>query len=392
MPAGYRHNVPPGAPLAERGGRVRGVLDLAAGHYPAFLFGFGVGGLLPVFHFHQSTVEALEPAFRYLTENGYRTVVSDEVARLVREGRHPGPRTVMLAFDDAWASLWLVVGSLLERYDLRAVTYAIPARIRDAAATRPTIADGLSDADADAADRADNPFVTWPELRALAASRRIDVQSHTWSHSMIFTTAEVIDVAGREFTREPQIIHPRLNATAPPEFLAPSRLGFPLFARRSRMSDGRRFWPDREACARAEAFVAERGGWAFFDRPDWRREISPVVEAMTGRWETDAERRQEIEDELAGARDELERRLQTPVRHACLPWGVSGRITREALQRVGYQTAFANQWKGRFAVSAGDDPYFLKRLNNHFIYALPGKGRRTLPFNAPRVVRSSPLA
>jgi hypothetical protein len=209
---------------------------------------------------------------------------------------------------------------------------------------------------------------------------------------MIFTASGVIDVARADFADELPLIRPRLNAIAPPEFLAPSRLGFPLFARRSRMSDGRRFWPDLDACARVEAFVAERGGGAFFDRSDWLRNLSPVIEAMPGRWETDVERRQEIEDELVRAREELERRVQTSVRHACLPWGVSGQITREALQRVGYQTAFANQWKGRFAVSAGDDPYFLKRLANHFIHALPGKTRRTLPFHAPRAGRSSPLA
>jgi len=93
--------VPPGSPLDEQGGRIRGLLDLAVGHYPKFLFGLAVGKLLPVFHFHQVTVDTLEPAFRYLRENGYRTVVCDDVAGLVRQGRHPGSRTVMLAFDDA---------------------------------------------------------------------------------------------------------------------------------------------------------------------------------------------------------------------------------------------------------------------------------------------------
>src|SRR5690242_4313823 len=109
------YNVPPGSPLDEQGGRLRGLMDLAVGHYPKFLFGLPVGRLLPVFHFHQATVETLEPAFQYLAENHYRTVVSDDVERLVRGGQHPGPRTVMLAFDDAWASLWLVVGPLLKR-------------------------------------------------------------------------------------------------------------------------------------------------------------------------------------------------------------------------------------------------------------------------------------
>jgi peptidoglycan/xylan/chitin deacetylase (PgdA/CDA1 family) len=355
-------------------------MDLGAGNYPRFLFGLPVGKLLPVFHFHQTTADALEPAFRFLAENGYRTVVSDDAARLVREGRHPGPRTVMLAFDDAWASLWLVVGPLLERYDLCAVTYTIPARLQEAVAPRPTMASGP--VDAEAADRAENPFVTWPELRALSASGRIDVQSHTWSHSMIFSGRSVIGVADRDFSREPPIIRPRLNAGTPPEFLAPSRLGYPLFARRSRMSDGLRFWPDAEACARAEAFVADRDGWAFFDRPTWRKDLSPIVDAIPGRWESDAERRVEIELELVVAREELERRLQTPVRHVCLPWGVTGAVTRAALERLGFVTAFANRLSGRLAVAAGDDPFFLKRLHSRHIFALPGRGRRvftTLP-------------
>src|SRR4051794_12035401 len=177
--------VPTGAPFEERGGRLRGALDLLAGRYPAFLFGRDVGKFLPVFHFHETTADALEPAFAYLRENDYHTVGSDDAAALVRERRHPGIRSVMIAFDDAWASLWLVVGPLLRRYGLRAVTYAIPGRIADAAAVRPTLDEGP--VDADAADRAAQPFVTWPELRSLSSSGLVDVQSHTWSHSMIFS-------------------------------------------------------------------------------------------------------------------------------------------------------------------------------------------------------------
>ena len=368
------YNVPPGAPLDEQGGRLRGLMDLAAGHYPKFLFGLQVGKLLPIFHFHQVTVDTLEPAFRYIADNGYRTVLSDDVARLVRRGHHPGPRTVMLAFDDAWASLWMVVGPLLEKYDLRAVTYVIPARVQDAATTRPTIADGP--VDPVAADNAENPFVTWPELRALSAGGRVDVQSHTWSHSMIFGGSKVLGFVDQEFALEPQIIHPRLNAGRILEFLPPSRMGYPVFVRRSRMSDGRRFWPDEEACARVEARVQAGGGRAFFDRPNWRKELSPLLEAIPGRYETDAERARDIEEELVFARDEIERRIGTPVRHVCLPWGISGSVTRAALERLGIVTAFANRLAGRLAVAAGDDPFYLKRLDNRHLFALPGNGRR----------------
>ena len=79
-------------PFAERGVALRGLLDLATGCYPAFLFGGSLRGVLPVFHFHEVTREGLEPRLQYLAENDYRTVTCDEVARLVVNGVDPGPR------------------------------------------------------------------------------------------------------------------------------------------------------------------------------------------------------------------------------------------------------------------------------------------------------------
>lgn len=366
--------VPIGSPPNERGGRLRGAIDLVSGRYPGFLFGLPVGDTLPVFHFHQTTMAELEPTFEYLRRNDYHTVVSDDVARLVRDGRRPRPRSVMLAFDDAWASLWLAVGPLLERYDMRAVTYAIPARIRDAVATRPPAP--AAGGDPEAADRAEDPFVTWPELRALSASGRVDVQSHTWSHSMIFSGSKLLGFTARDAALEPVLVHPRANADAPAEFISPLRLGYPRLPRRSRMSDALRFWPDQADCARAERFVAERGGAAFFAQPAWREQIRPVLNRVQGRWETRQEQVAAIEDELVRAREELEARLKTPVRHVCLPWGISGTVTRASLERLGVVSAFANRIPGRLTVTAGDDPYFLKRLHHRHIFRLPGTGRR----------------
>lgn len=368
--------VPDGAPMTERGGRLRGVIDLLAGRYPSFIFGTTVGRILPVFHFHETTPEALEPAFAYLVENGYRTVTSDEVAAFVRTGHHPGPNTVMLAFDDALASLWMVVAPLLERYDLRAVAYAIPARIPEAETTRPTMLDGPTDAAT--LDYSDTPFVTWPELRALSNSGRVDVQSHTWSHAMVFAGADALGVVNDEFQRvETVFSRPRLDAGATLTFLSPERVGYPVFARRSRMSDGRRYWPDAQACADIEAHVLSQGGLSYLARPESSAELAPRLRAIPGRWETDGERESAIETELDQARQVLASRLGQPANHICLPWGISGAVTRAALERLGITSAFANQLRGRFAVGHGDDPYFLKRLHCRHIFALPGRGRRT---------------
>jgi peptidoglycan/xylan/chitin deacetylase (PgdA/CDA1 family) len=341
---------------------VRGALDLLAGRYPAFVFGGRVAGLLPVFHFHEATPASLEPAFAYLAENGYRTVVSDDVSAFVRHGQALPDRAVMLAFDDAWASLWLVVGPLLRKYNLRAVTYAIPSRLHDAESLRPTLDDGP--VDAEAADAAENPFVTWPELLTLSQSGLVDVQSHTWSHSTIFTDATVTSHVTADFAAAPLLERPRLNVGAPPEFMQGDAIGTALLPRRSRMSDGLRFLPDPGVLD-----VTTSSG------------AVPLGSRVAGRMETADEQRVAIEEEIAQGREVLESRLRLRVRHICLPWGVSGDVTKAALQRLDVQTAFANRFRGRFAVAPGDDPFTLKRLNSRHLFALPGRGRRTLnPF------------
>ncbi|ODS59514.1 MAG: hypothetical protein ABS36_00855 [Acidobacteria bacterium SCN 69-37] len=365
--------VPAGSPRDERGGRLLGLADLAAGRYPGFLFGLPVGRQLPVFHFHESTVASIDPTLRYLAENGYRTVLSDALDRLVHDGVHPGPRRVLLCFDDALASLWLVVAPLLRRYGFQAVTYAVPGRMRDAETLRPTIDNGP--VDAAAADSAENPFATWPELIALSNEGVIDVQSHSFTHAMIFVDRQVIDVVRPGYEREHFMNRP-LVADAPARFLTPDRLGYPLFPCRSRFSDGRRFYHDASAAERLEAHVAAHGGAAFFERPDWQAQIRALTETIDGRFETDEERQTAITEEWIAARDVLEARLGRPVRHVCLPWGITGRHTREALQRLGVRTAFANRRAGRLAVAHGDDPFFLRRLESRHVRALPGRGRR----------------
>jgi peptidoglycan/xylan/chitin deacetylase (PgdA/CDA1 family) len=141
--------------------KLRGVIDLATGCYPSFVFGGSLGKILPVFHFHEVTQDTLEPQLAYLAENGYRTVTSEAISRFIRRGVSPGSSAVALCFDDAYASLWTVAGPLLRKYGFSAIAYAIPARIMDGQTLRPTIEEEISVARA--YDASENPGVTWAE-------------------------------------------------------------------------------------------------------------------------------------------------------------------------------------------------------------------------------------
>jgi hypothetical protein len=346
-------------PFSERGGKARGCLDLVSGRFPAFVFGGGLGAFLPVFHFHEVARHEFEPKLRHLAENGYRTVVSEDIDAYVRGGRTLPPRSVALCFDDAWKSVATVAAPLLAQYDLTAITYAIPERI----AAHPDPA---------------SPFVSWPELSELARSGTIDVQSHTDSHARIFTSSAVESFVQPGYDATPLLNRPQLTPSPSPVFVTPNDLGAPLYAMRSRMSDGRRALVSHDVHTACVDMVKREGGQAFFARPDWRNRLMAIVtSAPTAPFETDAERERAIEGELARSRAVLNDRLKTQsVAHICLPWGISGTIAEAALKRTGYRTAFANRLRGQHAVHAGDAPYWLKRLPNHYITRLPGRGRQ----------------
>jgi hypothetical protein len=346
---------------------VRGCVDLVCGRFPLFVFGASIGDLLPVFHFHDETRDDLEPKLRHLAENGYRTATADEIGAFVAGDRTLGDRAVALCFDDAWASVWTTAGPLLRQYGLSAIVYAIPGRTSDAAGCRPT-----------GEPASGSPFMTWPELRALYAEGVVDVQSHTETHARVFTSTTVTGFVEPGYACTPRLNRPRVGAE-PLRFVDPGDLGAPLYEHRSRMSDGPRISGTEaahEACVR---LVASEGGAAFFSRPDARTRLHAIAADKAGGLtpESDEPHQRAIEEELDWSRSELRARLATDrINHVCLPWGVSGRKTATALERLGFATAIANRLSGVHAVRRGDDPYWLKRLPNRYIERLPGRGRR----------------
>lgn len=309
-------------PFAERGGKLRGVLDLVTGRYPAFLFGCPVGRMLPVFHLHDVEPSELDRQLQHLAENKYETVTADAIARFVRDGRDPGPGAVALCFDDARASLWTVAFPLLRRYGMRAIAFAIPGRVVDAHTCRPTL-DGRTGAPEETG-HASSPFVTWPELQALHESGVVDVQSHSYSHSSVFCGAEPTGFVTPAFRTRSMLSRPLVSNTDEPVHFSPEDLGAPLFPQRSRLSDAVRFLDDAEARQRCIDFVRERGGARFFQTASWRAELETLAARGLGQYESGPERLRALRDELDRARAVLDNRLGTTVRHLCFPWGIAG--------------------------------------------------------------------
>lgn len=359
-------------PFQERKTPWRGVLDLATGCYPAFTWGGPLGNILPVFHFHDVSREELEPYLVYLKENDYQTVTSEAMRRWACDGIHPGRRSVVLCFDDAWTSMWTVVTPLLEAYDMSAITYVIPARVADAAAVRDpamwTAGEG-------------EPLATWPEIKAMHASGRVDVQAHTLTHARIFCSDEAVGFVTPQ-TRMTMLGRPILDVGPPLRVVSEDMLGAPLYLARSRMSDALAYVDTESARQACVEHVAANGGAGFFEQANWQQQLEAIVFRHKGRFETVEERERSQLAELAGARNMMKQHLPGhSVRQVCFPWGIAGQHAVELTRRAGYETAVADRMLGRRCMSRGTDPYHIMRLKHSYIITLPGRGRKPLyPF------------
>jgi hypothetical protein len=169
-----------------------------------------------------------------------------------------------------------------------------------------------------------------------------------------------------------------------PTFERKLELGTPVHRAEPRMAGLPQYLDDegvRESCRR---HVAESGGEAFFTRPGWRSELrrvhrSAVRSGSHARFATAEETDAAIYDALLRSREWIRERLPgAAADHLCFPWYAGSDLAVEASKRAGYRV---NHWgilPRRCTNRAGDDPFHVARVDERYLFRLPGRGRRTL--------------
>lgn len=355
--------------------------DLTRGAYPSLIYGRApaAGELPPIFTFHGTTADVLEPVLASLAASGYRTWTCDDyLAAVGGEASSDPSRSVMLTFDDGYASVWSVVYPLLQQFDMQAVVFLIPGRIQDG----------------DRASVTKGPLCTWPQIREMHESGLLDFQSHTLLHQRVFVGTSIRDFVRPELlaTRHPNDLlmwdfplPARDELPIEPSY-PPAPLGAPIYASRPRMAAERAVHETvdvREACV---ARVREGGGARFFERPDWRRQLQSVARRQydkvetVGRAETPDQRDRDMLTDLRTARHVIEERLPGKrVRHVAWPWGVAGEAAVRAAHAAGYEACYWGRVDGRLANAVGADPMRMARIGEDFVRCLPGPNRLRLP-------------
>ncbi len=163
----------------------------------------------------------LEADLQTIRQNGYTTVVMQDLLDYVDNGTPLPEKPIMLTFDDGYYNNYLYADPLLERYGMKAVISPVC-----------KWTEFYSDAPAQS-DHAIYSHVTWEELRAMTASGRWEIQNHSYDMHYCEAgkrkgtlrraseTAEVYEAALREDLSTAQQLLTTLAGVTPTTFTYP---------------------------------------------------------------------------------------------------------------------------------------------------------------------------
>ena len=346
-------------------------------------------GEIPVFAFHSVLPDRFESQMAYLANNGYRTLDADGLLNILRGRRPPGRNTVVLTFDDGRSSLWATAYPTLKKYGLQAIAFIVPCRIRETDDTKPLFNDlqaGHSESVPARQRNLTEPFVTWNEIRAMHRSGVIDFQSHTSWHHSVYVSQRMVDFAnpglrGSFLTGSLDPVVRRDGRDVVPECID---WGSPIYEWAANAGSERRYLEDEDLTRILTNHVQENGGTRFFNRPGWRKSLQTLAgkfesrNGPAGRFQSAEERYADIYGDLLESKRLIEEKLGKRVSHLCYPWYRGSEMAVRASKAAGYES---NHWgvvRSRAINRVNDDPYYVARMIDDYLFLLPGKGRRTL--------------
>lgn len=111
----------------------------------------------------------IEKDLQYLKDNGYTTVVMQDLIDFVEKGKRLPKKPIVLTFDDGNTSDYTILFPLLEKYKMKAVSAIIGEatdRYTNNAADNP---------------KGKYPNMTWPQIKELHESGIIEIQNHSYN-------------------------------------------------------------------------------------------------------------------------------------------------------------------------------------------------------------------
>jgi hypothetical protein len=361
--------------------------------YPDFILAKNphvLGRNIPVFVFHSVDANRLAEQLGFLRENNYHACSADELHAVIT-GRAPArDNSVVLTFDDGLGSLWSIAYPLLKKFGFQAVSFLIPGLIQEGSDVQPNLEDVWSNdvlmSDVAERDYSQTPLSTWKEIEIMHKSRVIDFQAHTMYHNLIFTGPRVVDFIHPGFNcyRFGNINVPTYREAGADNNSRTVKLGMPLYQSEPFLSGKLRFYDAEDARIKCVEYVQEHGGQSFFAKSDWRNQLYSFFKKIRAEYiykeyyETRQAQSQAVKEDLSTTKQIIERRLNKTVGHLCYPWYIGSQMAVEMGKQAGYLSNYWGHLRDVRINCQGKDPFRISRLEDIYIFRLPGKNRKSL--------------
>ncbi len=160
--------------------------------------------------------------------------------------------------------------------------------------------------------------------------------------------------------------------------------GLPIYEYDSNLSAETRYIENERVSHACLEYVKNNGGINFFKETNWKKQLKDIFKSNQSYYEkerkfqTSEERSEDIKKDLLESKQEIEKKLNKTVSHLCYPWYRGNDLSVEISKKVGYKSNFWGIINNSTTNRIGDNPYYIKRINENYIYTLPGRNRKSL--------------
>ena len=285
--------------------------------------------------------------------------------------------SILLTFDDGYLDNWVHIYPILKNYDMKGTIFVSPDFVDPTPGIRPN-RDDVAAGRCRANELQLAGFLNWAEMREMEQSGLVDVQSHAMTHTWYFNGPRIERFhAPHQVTPYPWLFW-NARPKRKPFYLNEDQQTFvpwgsPILEH-GKSLETRRFCPDEEAMAVFTSFVAERGGRAFFERPDWQSQLEALSGEMfpdgklPGTYESDDVMRDRLRDELQRSKQLIEQNLEKAVDFICWPGGANDEKVKQIAPELGFKAwTLGSQDESEKRNLPGADPISIKRIgtSNH---------------------------
>ena len=308
---------------------------------------------------------------RALRDEGWTTVSLSELRAHMASGAPLPAKPVVLTFDDGYADNWVYAYPILKKHGHRAAIWLSTDFVDPRREPRATLEDVWAGR---ARENSLDPrgYLSWSEMRRMAESGHVEIQSHAMTHTWYPSSGEILDFHRPEGVddyeaplwlgwnmfpgRKHESMHVRLFDLVP--------LGTPIY-RHEKSLAARRHYEDERLAEKLRSHVSASGGAAFFEEPGWREELMEIVRehgSSGGRLETESEYAARVRRELVESRRIIAEALGAKVEFLCWPGGGRSPAALRMAEEAGYlatTTHFENRSKRNVH---GQNPRELSRI------------------------------